>query len=93
MEIFCLHGDELERFLDERHAGLCFLRLLIFTAFFFFGLLTIQFLDPTDVPETKIELGKSLNPNDIREGTDVYFDCLVNAQPAAYKVEWRHNVS
>lgn len=29
----------------------------------------------------------------IREGTDVYFDCRVHARPIAYKVEWRHNVS
>ncbi|KAL0269902.1 UNVERIFIED_CONTAM: hypothetical protein PYX00_007485 [Menopon gallinae] len=42
-------------------------------------------------PETEIELGKSLNPDTIREGADVYFDCLVNAQPPVYKVEWRHN--
>lgn len=46
-----------------------------------------------DSPEAEIELGKSLNPNAIREGSDVYFDCIVNAQPPVYKVEWRHNVS
>ncbi|KAK6638617.1 hypothetical protein RUM43_006884 [Polyplax serrata] len=43
------------------------------------------------VPECKIELGKSLNKNAIREGSDVYFDCLVKAEPPVYKVEWRHN--
>lgn len=47
----------------------------------------------TDVPETHVRLGTSLEPDSIREGTDVYFDCLVSAHPAAYKVEWRHNVS
>lgn len=47
----------------------------------------------TDAPETRIQLGKSLNPEAIREGSDVYFDCIVNAQPSVYKVEWRHNVS
>lgn len=47
----------------------------------------------SDVPECKIELGKSLNKNAIREGSDVYFDCLVKAEPPVYKVEWRHNVS
>ncbi|XP_063994020.1 neural cell adhesion molecule 2-like [Diachasmimorpha longicaudata] len=41
-------------------------------------------------PETRIQLGTSLNRNAIREGTDVYFDCLIKAQPAVYKVEWRH---
>ncbi|XP_046737245.1 hemicentin-2 isoform X1 [Diprion similis] len=42
------------------------------------------------VPETQIQLGTSLNPGAIREGTDVYFDCLIKAEPAVYKVEWRH---
>ncbi|XP_066262553.1 nephrin-like isoform X2 [Euwallacea similis] len=42
-------------------------------------------------PEARINLGISLNPNAVREGTDVYFDCIINAHPAAYKVEWRHN--
>ncbi|XP_025991597.2 nephrin isoform X1 [Solenopsis invicta] len=41
-------------------------------------------------PETQIQLGTSLNPNTIREGTDVYFDCLIQAEPPVYKVEWRH---
>ncbi|XP_076665938.1 neural cell adhesion molecule 2 [Andrena cerasifolii] len=41
-------------------------------------------------PETRIQLGTSLNPNEIREGTDVYFDCLIHAEPTVYKVEWRH---
>nr|CAD7567687.1 unnamed protein product [Timema californicum] len=44
-----------------------------------------------DTPESRLQLGTSLNPDTIREGTDVYFDCLINAQPSVYKVEWRHN--
>lgn len=50
-------------------------------------------LSISDVPETRVRLGTSLEPDSIREGTDVYFDCLVSAHPAAYKVEWRHNVN
>lgn len=46
-----------------------------------------------DIPETKVRLGSSLDSNTIREGTDVYFDCLVSAHPHVYKVEWRHNVN
>nr|XP_015837001.1 PREDICTED: nephrin isoform X2 [Tribolium castaneum] len=42
-------------------------------------------------PEAKIILGTSLNPDSIREGTDVYFDCVINAHPPVYKVEWKHN--
>jgi hypothetical protein len=41
----------------------------------------------------RLQLGSSLNPDTIREGTDVYFDCLIQARPLVYKVEWRHNVS
>jgi hypothetical protein len=41
----------------------------------------------------RLQLGSSLNPETIREGTDVYFDCLIQARPTVYKVEWRHNVS
>lgn len=47
----------------------------------------------SDIPETRVRLGSSLDPDAIREATDVYFDCLVSAHPHAYKVEWRHNVN
>ncbi|KAL6421875.1 hypothetical protein ACFW04_010791 [Cataglyphis niger] len=47
-------------------------------------------VDMNYTPETQIQLGTSLKPNDIREGTDVYFDCLIQAEPSVYKVEWRH---
>lgn len=30
---------------------------------------------------------------DIEEGDDVYFECNVEANPAAYKIVWKHNVS
>lgn len=46
-----------------------------------------------DKPEAKILLGASLIPENIREGADVYFDCIIDAQPGVYKVEWKHNVS
>ena len=41
----------------------------------------------------KLELGQNLNPDDIEEGDDVYFECKVHANPWAYKVVWKHNVS
>lgn len=34
-----------------------------------------------------------MNPDDIEEGDDVYFECKVRANPDAYKVVWKHNVS
>jgi len=41
----------------------------------------------------QLDLGSNLNPEDIEEGDDVYFECKVHANPAAYKVVWKHNVS
>ncbi|XP_048481086.1 synaptogenesis protein syg-2 [Plutella xylostella] len=43
------------------------------------------------MPIVSLELGSKLNPNDIEEGDDVYFDCVVKANPPAYKVVWEHN--
>lgn len=45
------------------------------------------------VPRITLALGSNLNPDDIEEGDDVYFECKVHANPAAYKVVWKHNVS
>lgn len=47
----------------------------------------------TDVPVATMHLGAKMNPNDIEEGDDVYFECEVDANPPAYKVVWEHNVS
>ncbi|CAG9813047.1 unnamed protein product [Phaedon cochleariae] len=43
------------------------------------------------VPILHLSLGSNLNPEDIEEGDDVYFECKVNANPWAYKVLWKHN--
>ncbi|KAJ8873987.1 hypothetical protein PR048_024827 [Dryococelus australis] len=43
------------------------------------------------IPEVQIHLGTSLDPESIREGTDVYFDCTIDAHPSISKVEWRHS--
>ncbi|KAK0081257.1 hypothetical protein PV325_012504 [Microctonus aethiopoides] len=43
------------------------------------------------VPKIRLELGSKMNPDDIEEGDDVYFECKVRANPAAYKVIWQHN--
>lgn len=45
------------------------------------------------VPILHLELGTNMNPDDIEEGDDVYFECKVRANPWAYKVVWKHNVS
>ncbi|XP_017756216.1 PREDICTED: uncharacterized protein LOC108547976 [Eufriesea mexicana] len=43
------------------------------------------------VPILRLELGSNMNPDDIEEGDDVYFECKVHANPGAYKVVWKHN--
>ncbi|XP_077302331.1 contactin-3-like [Arctopsyche grandis] len=48
-------------------------------------------IDVNYSPKLKLYLGSSLNPDDIEEGDDVYFECKVNSNPAAYKVLWKHN--
>ncbi|KAK7078627.1 hypothetical protein SK128_023509 [Halocaridina rubra] len=39
-------------------------------------------------PEVEVSLAPALDPENIREGEDVYFECLINANPAATKVLW-----
>ncbi|XP_043272103.1 synaptogenesis protein syg-2-like isoform X2 [Venturia canescens] len=43
------------------------------------------------MPILTLELGSNMNPHDIEEGDDVYFECKVHANPQAYKVLWKHN--
>ncbi|KAL1513913.1 hypothetical protein ABEB36_003251 [Hypothenemus hampei] len=43
------------------------------------------------LPIVNLSLSPHLNPKDIEEGDDVYFECKVNANPKAYKVVWKHN--
>jgi len=47
----------------------------------------------TDAPIVTLQLGAKLNPNDIEEGDDVYFECIVKSNPPVYKVVWEHDVS
>lgn len=38
-------------------------------------------------------MGSNLNPDDIKEGDDVYFECVIQSNPKPYKMSWFHNVS
>lgn len=45
------------------------------------------------MPVVTLKMGSSLNPDDIKEGADVYFECLILSNPKPYKMSWFHNVS
>ena len=38
-----------------------------------------------------LKFGRNIDRNNLAEGNDVYLDCLIKANPAAYKVVWMHN--
>ncbi|CRK88301.1 CLUMA_CG002080, isoform A [Clunio marinus] len=43
------------------------------------------------MPVVTLKMGSSLNPDDIKEGADVYFECLIQSNPKPYKMSWYHN--
>ena len=46
-----------------------------------------------DPPQVVLHLGSTLNPEDIKEGDDVYFECNIKANPKQHKITWFHDVS
>ena len=46
-----------------------------------------------DRPQAILSLGPTLDPLRIKEGDDVYFECIITAKPAIYKTTWWFNVS
>ncbi|XP_076268336.1 protein turtle homolog A-like isoform X1 [Rhynchophorus ferrugineus] len=42
-------------------------------------------------PQVTLHLGSTLNPEDIKEGDDVYFECNVKANPKLQKITWYHD--
>ena len=50
--------------------------------------LTSCSLFSSDVPQVKIVLGAKIDEENIREGMDVYFECIVNAHPSITEVTW-----
>ena len=47
----------------------------------------------SDKPQVSLRLGKSLDPDNLRTGNDVYFECDIRANPIPHKLLWRVNVS
>ncbi|XP_046998184.1 nephrin-like [Schistocerca americana] len=48
-------------------------------------------LDVYFMPMVQLHLGPNLAAENIKEGSDVYFECKMRANPAAYKVVWTNN--
>lgn len=46
-----------------------------------------------DMPIVTLIMGATLNPDDIKEGDGVYFECNVKSNPKPYKMAWFHDVS
>ncbi|XP_019871774.2 hemicentin-1 isoform X2 [Aethina tumida] len=42
-------------------------------------------------PQVTLHLGSTLNPDDIKEGDDVYFECNIKANPKQHKITWFHD--
>lgn len=47
----------------------------------------------TDPPVVELRLGDTLNPANIKEGDDVYFECGIRSNPPKHRITWFHNVS
>lgn len=45
------------------------------------------------MPVVTLKMGSSLNPDDIKEGDGVYFECTIRSNPKPYKMAWYHDVS
>ncbi|XP_034934687.1 neural cell adhesion molecule 2-like [Chelonus insularis] len=48
-------------------------------------------LDVIYPPIVSLRLGSTLNPTDIKEGDDVYFECHIDSNPAPTRLAWLHN--
>ncbi|XP_058813895.1 serine-rich adhesin for platelets isoform X2 [Topomyia yanbarensis] len=44
-------------------------------------------------PQVTLSLGSTLNPDDIKEGDDVYFECHIKANPREHRITWSHDGS
>ena len=45
-----------------------------------------------DLPRVTLRFGLTLDTSYIVEGSDVYFDCVVDARPKATKIMWTFDV-
>eukprot|EP00095_Tigriopus_kingsejongensis_P005284 snap_masked-scaffold489_size157649-processed-gene-0.9 protein:Tk05284 transcript:snap_masked-scaffold489_size157649-processed-gene-0.9-mRNA-1 annotation:"hypothetical protein TcasGA2_TC009570" len=45
----------------------------------------------SNMPRSRLILGPTLNGTNIKEGDDVYFECIVDSRPPPANIEWTHN--
>lgn len=82
--LFIVSFLENERVVERLHCQPCNGRVrAIFTRSFYLP----------DSPTVALDFGASLDPTNIADGNDVYFECKISANPDVYKVVWLHNVS
>ncbi|KAJ6637897.1 Peroxidasin like, partial [Pseudolycoriella hygida] len=43
------------------------------------------------LPIVALKMGPTLNPENIKEGDGVYFECDIKSNPKPYKMTWFHN--
>ena len=46
----------------------------------------------TDLPRVSLKFGSTLDPANIKENDDVYFECEIEAKPRVHKIEWKFEV-
>ena len=46
-----------------------------------------------DAPVVSLKLGLELESQTLEEGSDIYLECSIQANPHHYKILWQHNVS
>ncbi|KAA0185787.1 hypothetical protein HAZT_HAZT010397 [Hyalella azteca] len=44
-----------------------------------------------DIPKAHARFGASLDAKNIKEDDDVYFECIIDANPRVSRVSWRHD--
>ena len=47
----------------------------------------------TDLPRVSLKFGSTLDPANIKENDDVYFECEIEAKPRVHKIEWKFEVT
>ena len=55
-----------------------------------FNIFVITF---SDAPKLILRLGHALHANNIKQGDDVYFECLIDSNPPIARLEWYKDVS